>query len=142
MWYTPPVMADQLRDTPIEELEQRRERVLEEIDEYNAERERIRNLLGNIGGKRYSKRDTIINAIFFVTILALFVAEITTHFLPSYISIEIGVLLVSIKIVWMIHSQHKFNHFQFWVLNSIEFRVNEIQRKVTALERTWGSGPQ
>ena len=59
----------------------------------------------------------------------------TTHILPSNISIEIGILLVSIKIVWMIHSQGKYNHFVFWILNSIEYRINDISKKLCAIEK-------
>lgn len=118
----------------LQHLQERRDQVLAEIEEYNKERDRIRTMLGRIGGSSYSKRDMIINIVFLCVILTLFVLEITTHFLPTYISIEISVLLVSIKIVWMIHSQHRFNHFQFWVLNSIEFRVNDMQKHILAIE--------
>lgn len=119
----------------IENLQERRDQVLSEINEYNKERDRIRTMLGRIGGKSYSKKDMIINVVFLIVIVTLFTLEITTKFLPTYISIEISVLLVSIKIVWMIHSQHRFNHFQFWVLNSIEFRVNDMQKHIATIEK-------
>ena len=119
----------------IEDLQERRDQILSEIDEYNKERDRIRTMLGSVGGRSYSRKDLIMNVVFLVVIIMFFTLEITTHFLPPYISIEVSVLPVSIKIVWMIHSQHRFNHFQFWVLNSIEFRVNEIQRRLAAIER-------
>jgi len=41
---------------------------------------------------------------------------------------------VSIKIIWMIHQQQKIDHFQFWILNSIEFRLNEIVRRTRIIE--------
>lgn len=77
----------------------------------------------------------IINIVFLTIILLLFILELTTHFLPAFISLEVSVLLVSIKIVWMIHSQHRFNHFQFWVLNSIEFRINNMHKMVRGMEK-------
>ena len=43
--------------------------------------------------------------------------------LPPLFSIEIGLLLVSIKIIWMIHKQMKVERFQFWILNLIEYRI-------------------
>ncbi|MFO8064252.1 MAG: hypothetical protein R6V29_06410, partial [Spirochaetia bacterium] len=70
-----------------------------------------------------------------VAIISFFALEIITEILPTYISLEIGILLVSIKIIWMIHSQHKFNHFQFWILNSIEFRMNNVDKRVKNVER-------
>ncbi|HPC71876.1 MAG TPA: hypothetical protein PLB48_08720 [Treponema sp.] len=55
--------------------------------------------------------------------------------LPTTVSIEIGVFLVSMKIVWMIHANQKFNHFVFWVLNSLEFRMNTNTRLLEDLEK-------
>jgi hypothetical protein len=118
-----------------EDLKGKKEEILKEIHEYNKERDEIKNMLGKIGGKTYSKSDAIINGLFLSLISLFFILEITTHWLPSFISLEISVLLVSIKIVWMIHSQHKFNHFQFWILNSIEYRMNQITGKIKNIEK-------
>lgn len=117
------------------DLENRKEEILNEINEYNKERDQIKMMLGKIGGTAYSSVDMIINIVFLSIILGLFALELTTHWLPSYISLEVSVLLVSIKIVWMIHSQYKFNHFQFWILNSIEYRMNNIAGKVKTIEK-------
>jgi hypothetical protein len=92
-------------------------------------------IIGKIGGRKYSKRDMVINILFLSVILTLFVLEITVHIIPAFLSLEIGVFLVSIKIIIMIHTQQKTNHFQFWVLNSIEFRLNEMHKKVREIER-------
>lgn len=119
----------------IQDLEEKKEDILREIEEYNRERDQIKNMLGRIGGEKYSKTDMIINIVFLSAIIALFTLELTTHFLPTFISIEVSVLLVSIKIVWMIHSQHKFNHFQFWILNSLEFRMNNMYSRLKKIER-------
>ena len=118
-----------------EDLKGKKEEILREIQEYNNERDQIKSMLGKIGGKSYSKIDTVINIFFLLLISFFFVAEITTHWLPSFISLEISLLLVSIKIVWMIHSQHKFNHFQFWILNSIEYRMNQVSVKMKKIEK-------
>jgi len=119
----------------IQDLEEKKEDILREIEEYNRERDQIKNMLGRIGGEKYSKTDMIINIVFLTAIVILFTLELTTHFLPTFISIEVSVLLVSIKIVWMIHSQHKFNHFQFWILNSLEFRMNNMYSRLKKIER-------
>ena len=119
----------------MQDLEEKREEILREIEEYNHEREQIKSMLGKIGGEKYSKTDKFINILFVVLIIALIIVEVTTRFLPPYISLEVGVLLVSIKIIWMIHSQHKFNHFQFWILNSLEFRMNNMYSRIKKIER-------
>ncbi|PKL23516.1 MAG: hypothetical protein CVV47_14890 [Spirochaetae bacterium HGW-Spirochaetae-3] len=101
-----------------------RKSVNEEIEEFNRERARIRELIGRIGGVRYSHIDTLVNIAFITLVVGLFIVELTLHPFPTTVSIEIGVFLVSMKIVWMIHANQKFNHFVFWVLNSLEFRIN------------------
>ena len=119
----------------MDDLAAREKELLDDLEEYNREKEHIRAMLGKIGGKDYSKRDNLINISFLTVILIFFVLEMTTHFLPAFVSIEVSVLLVSIKIVWMIHSQHKFNHFQFWILNTLEFRVNDMTKRVRRIEK-------
>ena len=119
----------------LQDLKSRREDLLREIEEYNREREQIKATLGNIGGEKYQKTDKIMNIIFLSLIIVLFVIELSTELIPTFVSLEISVLLVSIKIVWMIHSQHKFNHFQFWVLNSIEFRMTQMDNRIRKVEK-------
>ena len=111
-----------------------REQLLRELEEFEREREQLKEVLGRIGGRDFSKRDIWINVAFLIIILTLFVLEMTTHFLPQRISLELGILLVSVKIVFMIHSQQKVNHFQFWILNTIEYRMNQMSKKMMTME--------
>jgi len=119
----------------IEDLKMKEDEIKKEIEEFNKEKERIKKFIGEIGGTTFSKKDRFLNIIFLLVILVFFVLELTTHILPSYVSLEVGVLLVSIKIVWMIHSQNKYNHYVFWVLNSIEYRTNELSKKIKGIEK-------
>lgn len=111
-----------------------REELLDEIEEFEREREQLKEILGKIGGRNSSRRDNWINVGFLIIILVLFLLEVTTEFLPRLISLELGVLLVSVKIVFMIHSQQKVHHFQFWILNSIEYRMNDISKRMRKIE--------
>jgi hypothetical protein len=111
------------------------QRLIDEIEEYNRERNRIKMIVGKLGGKQYSKREMIINIVLFAVIIILFVLEITVHIIPAFLSLELGIFLVSIKIIMMIHSQQKSNHFQFWVLKAIEFRMNEMHKKMREMEK-------
>ncbi len=113
----------------------REEEIERELAEYQREREHLKEILGAYGGKRYSRIDTVMNVVFLVAIVGMFVAQATFKFIESYVSIEISVLLVSIKIVWMIHSQGKMHHFQFWVLTTIEYRLNDAVRRLQSIER-------
>ena len=118
------------------------ESLKEDIELYSRERKRVRKLIEAFSGRGYYRRDTVINIVFLVGILTLFTLEHTTNLIPTSLSLELGVLLISLKIVWMIHRNAKFHHFQFWILNSLEQRVNKIYnvnqaqtRALTTLEK-------
>ena len=106
-----------------------------ELEEFKKEKERIKNILGALGGTGSHKKETIVNMFFLCVVLIFFTLEVTTHFLPPFVSLEIGLLFLSIKIVWMMYSANKVNHFQFWILNSIEFRVNQLDKKMSELDK-------
>lgn len=112
----------------------------DELEQFRKEKEQIKQLVGQIGGAKSNRRDAVINVIFMGLIIGLFVADVLRHVahlnvpLPPLFSLELGVLLVSVKIIWMIHKQTKVEHFQFWILNSIEFRLNELGRRLRSIE--------
>lgn len=112
-----------------------------ELEQFRAEKEKIRSLVGQIGGKASVRRDRVVNAVFISLLLGLFAADMLRHFhlitlpFPAMFSLEVGILLVSVKIIWMIHKQSRVEHFQFWILNSIEFRLNDLSKRFRAIER-------
>ena len=116
------------------------ERLREELAQFKKEKEQIRMIIGGIGGNNIQKRDKILNMLFIGVIVILFAVDFARHALgfhvpiPALLTIEMGVLVVSIKIIWMMHKQMKVEHFQFWILSSIEFRVNDIGKKVIKIE--------
>lgn len=116
--------------------------LIEELEQFRQEKQQIRDLVGQIGGTAEGRLDKIINVVFVVSIAVLFFADSIMHFfnipitLPPMISIEAGILLVSVKIIWMIHKQTKVNHFQFWILNSIEFRLNSISKDIRDIKKS------
>ena len=113
-----------------------RERELaRELEEFKKEKERVKKLLGSLGGQLSHKKENMINILFLSIVLLFFTLEVTTHWLPPFVSLEVGLLILSIKIVWMMYTSQKVNHFQFWILNSIEFKVNKIEKQIYNLER-------
>jgi len=121
----------------------------DELDHYRKEKERIRDVIGQIGGHANKARDRLINAVFLVLVVGFFGFDVLRHAmdwhipgLPPSLLLEIAVLLVSVKIIWMIHRQAKVDHFQFWILNSIEFQMNMISRRLTAMERSLPAGDE
>lgn len=118
------------------------EALRKELEDYRKEKEQIRQIIGSIGGAGYNKRERILNFTFVFLLCTIFFSDLLRHFwkldipyVTSMLSLEIGVLLVSAKIIWMIHKQTKVEHFQFWILNSIEFRLNAISKKLTKMEK-------
>lgn len=111
-----------------------RKELEEELREFKYEKERVREIVGQIGGKKSQKLNTTINIVFLVVVLFVFSLGTIFHMIDYTISLEIGLLLLSLKIAWMIRKQEKVNHFQFWVLTSLEFRQNEISKKINSLD--------
>jgi len=113
-----------------------------ELDQFKKEKEKIRKLMGQIGGKNAEKKDRHVN-IFFITAISALALNDLLHqvfglptLIPSLFSLEIAVLLVSVKIIWMMHKATKVEHFQFWILNSIEFRLNDMAKQLRTLDKT------
>ena len=113
-----------------------------ELDQFKKEKEKIRKLMGQIGGKHQETQDRLANGVFILLISLLAVNDILHHVfhietpLGVDFAIGIAVLLVSIKIIWMMHKATKVEHFQFWILNSIEFRLNDVSKQLRNLEKT------
>ena len=112
----------------------------EELEHYRAEREKIRNLVGQIGGAAGSKLDRLLNVLFITLVVGLFTVDalqylkVIRQMWPPELSVEVALLLVSIKIIWMIYQQSRVEHFQFWILNSIEFRLTDLGRRLHKIE--------
>ncbi|WP_372808887.1 hypothetical protein [Pontiella sp.] len=114
-----------------------------ELDQFKKEKEKIRQLMGQIGGKDAAKQDHMVNMFFIIAIALLATNDLVNHalhikdpFIPPLFSLEIAVLLVSIKIIWMMHKSTKVEHFQFWILNSIEYRLNDVAKQLRQLDKT------
>ena len=128
--------------------EKEMENLKAELESFRREKEKIRKIMESIGGSRQKSEEKFLNIFFIIIIFLLFAADILRHLFhlnipyPSLFSIELGVLLVSVKIIWMIHRQTKVEHFQFWILNSIEFRVNEISKRLSRMEQIIKENPE
>ncbi|MBN2609710.1 MAG: hypothetical protein JXA64_11400 [Candidatus Fermentibacteraceae bacterium] len=114
----------------------------EELEHYWKEKEKVRQLVGQIGGNQNSRKHLILNIVFLVVVGLLFLIDLCRHIFdlritgfPAILSIEIAILLVSLKVIWMIHTKTKVDHFQFWILNSIEFQMNNMARRVRKIEK-------
>jgi len=115
--------------------------LLKELEGFKAERERIKTLVGRIGGQTSNRQDLAISIVFLLIVVIVFILDflrgafgIMIPGVPFGLLEEVALLLISLKIIWMIHCQTKIDHFQFWILNSIEFQLTEVLNKVKELE--------
>lgn len=97
--------------------------------------------MGQIGGSQNARKHLILNTIFLVVGI-LFLFDLARHIFdlqitgfPALFSIEFAILLVSLTILWMIHTKTIVDHFQFRVLNTLEFQMNNMARRVRKIER-------
>lgn len=105
------------------------EQLKQELLEFQREKERIRNIVGEVGGAN-SKQHKIVNCIFVLIILILLLIGIVLRKLTLTLTINLVLLVSVFKLIWMFYESQRANHFQFWILNSLEFRINEVDRKL------------
>lgn len=105
----------------------------EEIEHFKKEKERVRSIVGRLGGKP-SARKRIYNMLFGVAVIGCFTASLVSHGKLTIPMIEIGVVLISFKIMYLLHTYFRQMHFIFWILTSIEWRLNEIVKDIDEIK--------
>jgi hypothetical protein len=116
-------MADH-HDTKFRQYEEEIEGLKQEIEDFKLEKERVRAIVGQIGGVPKVKKQ-IAEVILFITLLTCIFVSLITGGKLQIAMIEIGIALVSIKIMFMIRSQARVAHLQLWILSSLEWRLND-----------------
>lgn len=106
----------------------------EELEKFQQEKERVRAIVGKIGGVP-AVQTKIINIIFTVSIAAFLLVSVVGSEKIRPLMMELTIVALSIKIVFLIHLQSKVNHFQLWVMSAIEWRMNEMMKIVRTLAR-------
>jgi hypothetical protein len=110
-------------------LENEIEDLRHELDQFQKEKERVRKIVGSIGGVP-KFRHRLVNALFVVAVAVPVVISIFAGEKWRLIMIEIATVTLSLKIIFLIHNQMKMDHFKFWILSSLEWRINEISREI------------
>ena len=108
--------------------------LLEELKEFEKEKDRIRQIVGKIGGKNNTQVKRVNSLLIGMIIALLFMGGVLRKMsleLTMYLAILLGIT----KIIWMLYETKKSNHFQFWILNSIEVRINEMANKINKIEK-------
>ena len=118
-------MSEKRNKQAEEELEDLRK----EIDEFKREKERVKSIIGRIGGVP-ALNTKISNTIFIILIVACLAISIITKDTLRLVSLELATAVLSIKLIYIIHKQARVNHFQLWILSSLEWRLNEIMKLI------------
>ena len=105
-----------------------------ELEHFEQEKERIRAIIGRIGGVP-KFRTKLINAFFIATIVVAGVISIFSNEKLRLLMVELTTVMLSVKIIYMIHVQMRVNHFKFWILSAIEWRINEMMVLIKELKR-------
>jgi hypothetical protein len=116
-----------------EHLENEINDLREELEHFQQEKERVRAIIGQIGGVP-KFRTKLVNAIFIVVIAASVVISVLAGENLRLLMIELATVTLSLKIIYLIHCQMRINHFKFWILSSIEWRLTEMRKEIKQLK--------
>lgn len=104
-----------------------------ELENFEKEKERVRAIIGKIGGVP-EFRTTVMNILFIIVIIIAGIISITMEKM-RLLMVELTTIMLSLKIMYMIHVQAKVNHFKFWILSAIELRVIEMMSILKEIKR-------
>jgi hypothetical protein len=104
------------------------------LENFEQEKERVRAIIGSIGGVP-KFRTKLINVLFIAVIIVAGAVSIFSDEKLRLLMIELTTVMLSVKIIYMIHVQMRVNHFKFWILSAIEWRINEMMVQIKQLTR-------
>lgn len=110
-----------------ENSENELEDLKKELEHFQQEKERVRAIIGKIGGVP-KFRTKLVNALFIVVIVISVVVSIFSGQKLRLLMIELATITLSLKIIYLIHCQMHVNHFEFWILSSLEWRLTEMMK--------------
>lgn len=112
-------------------IEEEMEDLRHEIEMFHKEKERVRKIVGHIGGVP-TFNTKLFNLVFALALVLCFAVSLVffQNELIRLAMIELALAMVSVKLILLIHNQSKVNHLQLWILSSLEWRLDEIRKTV------------
>ena len=105
----------------------------QELEHFQQEKERVRAIIGKIGGvPKFQTK--LINTVFILVIVFSVAVSIFSGESLRLLMIELATVTLSLKIIYLIHCQMRINHFKFWILSSIEWRLTEMRKQLKELK--------
>ena len=119
---------------PENEMENEIDDLRHELEHFQQEKDRVRKILGKIGGMP-AFNVKILNTTFIILIAIFLVVSVIAGEKIRLLMIEFTTVALSVKILLLMHRQMKMNHFEFWILSSLEWRINEMSRQIKQLTK-------
>lgn len=107
-----------------------------ELQDFYLKKQKLRTVV-----EKKAKKEMLMNVSFLLIVLITFILGAIVKHIPAQLSVEIAILLVSLKMVWMIYEQQKANHFFFWILNTLEHEMSQVHITLHSIKRQ-GKGSQ
>jgi uncharacterized membrane protein len=111
-------------------LEQEFNDLKQELENFQQEKERVRAIIGKIGGVPHFHNKLFNWLLVVVTILCLVISLLVSNLSVRLLMVELAAATISAKIIYLIHCQMRVNHFKVWILSSIEWRLNDLMKIV------------
>jgi hypothetical protein len=103
-------------------------------DMESSETDRIQGSIGAIGGKPRLK-GKLLNAVFVLGVVGAFTMSLVTRGTSRMVFIDVGLLLLSLKLAYHLHTEAKVNHAQFWILATLEDRLLDVITELRSLRK-------
>lgn len=110
-------------------LEEEIEDLRGQLEEFEREKERVRAIIGKAGGVPTFNTKAF-NIVFFTLVIASLVVSILAKGTLRLAMSELAIAAISFKLLFIMHSQSRVNHFQLWILTSLEWRLNEMMCEI------------
>ncbi|MCP4650610.1 MAG: hypothetical protein GY853_11100 [PVC group bacterium] len=95
-----------------------------EIEQFKEDRDRVRAIVGQLGGIP-TFNTKMFNVVFAIFVLACLLISLRSGGVLQLAMIELAVAAISVKLMYLMHCQSRVDHFQLWILTSMEWRLNE-----------------
>ncbi len=126
-------MIESMTEDTCKQVDEEIEDLRKEMELFHHEKERVRAIVGKIGGMP-NFNTKILNIAFTVFILACLVVSFVGTQHLQFLSMELAIAALSLKLLYLVHHHGKISHFQLWILSSLEWRLDEILREIKLLK--------
>lgn len=101
-----------------------------ELKNFYEKKQKLRRMV-----EKQARKEMLFNIVFLTVVLGFFILGAILKHIDATLSLEIAILLVSLKMVWMIYEQQKANHFFFWILSTLEHEVNQLHITIHRIKK-------